>query len=96
MEYTRSGPDEHYLREQCGGVPSWEVAMLVDPAASAKPLSAEEHDRLLAMADRAYRDGEAYRANTLAEQAYTGSRALSTLLYLLDTVSYTHLRAHET
>ena len=78
-----SGPDHRFLRDDCGGVPAWEVQMLVDPAPSPKPLTPTEEDSLLQMAARARADGQHWRAHTLAEQAYAGRRSLSTLLYLI-------------
>ena len=78
-----SAPDERYLREDCGGVPFWEVQMLVDPPASAQPLTATQEESLLQMAARAREEGQHWRAHTLVEQAYAGRRSLSTLLYLL-------------
>ena len=77
------GPDEAYLAE-CGGVPAWEVALLVNPTPPTQPMSLEQTEVLLSMAERAFSEGNYWKAHTVAEQAYAGSRQLSTLLYLLD------------
>ena len=77
------GPDAVYLAEECGGVPLWEVQMLVDPP-PAPSLTIDEHESLLGLAQRAKAAGDIWRAHGLAEQAYAGTRAVLTLLYLLD------------
>jgi len=82
MATASEGPDERYL-EDCG-IPVWEVSLLVDPPKPEQQLSLREHESLMSMAERARVDGQAYRAYTLAEQAYTGRRVVSSLLYALD------------
>ena len=76
-------PDHRFLREDCGGVPVWEVRMLIDPPPTSQPLSPMQEESMLQMAQRAREDGHHWRAHTLAEQAYAGRGSLSVLLYLL-------------
>ena len=74
---------ERYVSDVCG-VSVTEVSNFVLPAPSAEPLTADEHERLLTMARAARGEGQSWRAHTLAEQAYSGHRVLSTLLFLVD------------
>ena len=78
--------DITYLQQDCGGIPSWEVELLVRPSESPRPLTPTEENRLLSMAASAREHGDAWRAHTLVEQAYVGSRSLTTLLYLLSLI----------
>jgi hypothetical protein len=47
-------------------------------------LSLKEHKALMSLAEAARDRGDAHRAYSLAEKAYTGCRAISSLLYALD------------
>ena len=75
-----------------GPVPHWEVSLLVDPPQQPEGspvLSLKEHQALISLAEAARDRGDAHRAYSLAEKAYTGRRAISSLLYALD------IRMHE-
>ena len=70
-----------------GPVPHWEVSLLVDPPQQPEGspvLSLKEHKALMSLAEAARDRGDAHRAYSLAEKAYTGCRAISSLLYALD------------
>ena len=64
----RGPPDGRYLREDCGGVPAWEVHMFVDPA-PCEPLTPTQEESLMQMAASARAAGQQWRAITLAEGA---------------------------
>ena len=78
------GPDLQYLGEDCQGVPAWEVSLLINPPEPPKPLSLDQSETLLGMAERAFAAEDYWKAHTIAEQAYAGTRQVPTLLYLLD------------
>jgi len=85
--WSTTSPSQQSIMARPGPVPHWEVSLLVDPPQQPEGspvLSLKEHKALMSLAEAARDRGDAHRAYSLAEKAYTGCRAISSLLYALD------------